>query len=350
MKNKSIRRLITVSLVLLLAIVFSLTSDYFLTFRNISQLLREAAFTGILAVGMSFVMIGGGIDLSLGGIVCAVAIIAQRIAASGLPGFVVLLLAVLLGCVFGFINSMLVTRLHMTEFVATLASGFVYSGLSLILAYRSGNAVVSVAITNKSVLQFGKTVGGIYYITIAWLIVIALAMVVMLYTTFGRHTYAIGSSAKSARMSGVNNDRIKICGFLIAGGLAGLAALMVIAFQSSATVSVGTGMEFQAIAACVVGGIAMSGGKGDALGASLGALFMAMLLNGLNKFGLSTAWQYVYQGAIIVAATAFDAWFQNIARGRRRLRTAEDLRALEEKKQALRQPEPAAGKGDGSNG
>ncbi len=328
MKNKTIRRLITIGLILIMVIVFALTTDYFLSLRNISQMLREAAYTGLLAVGMSFVMIGGGIDLSLGGIVCATSIICARMSFVGLNGPSCLVIGIVFGCALGFINAMLVTRLHMTEFVATLASGLVYSGLGLLLAFREGNTIVTKAITGRTFLAFGKTIGGFYYMTIIWIIVAILAFLVMTRTVFGRHTYASGSNSRAAEMSGVNVRRIKTLGFVIAGGIAGLTAFLMTSFQGSSTVSMGSGMEFQAIAACVVGGIAMSGGRGDSIAAVLGAVFLALIKNGLNKFGLSTAWQYVYMGAIIIVATAFDAWFRSFASGRRKKRMEADFEKL----------------------
>jgi len=325
MKNKNIRRLITVGLILIMVIVFALTTDYFLSLRNVSQMLREAAYTGLLAVGMSFVMIGGGIDLSLGGIVCASSIICARLSFMGLNGPTCLVCGIAFGCLLGLINATLVTRLHMTEFVATLASGLVYSGLGLLLAFREGNAIVTKPLTSRTFLAFGKTIGGFYYMTIIWIVVAIIAFLVMTKTVYGRHTYAVGSNARAAEMSGIHNRRIKTTGFIVAGGIAGLTAFLMTSFQGSSTVSMGTGMEFQAIAACVVGGIAMSGGRGDAISAVLGAVFLALIKNGLNKFGLSTAWQYVYMGGIIIVATAFDAWFRSVASERRKKRTEEDF-------------------------
>ena len=318
MKAKNIRRLITIVLVAALFIIFSATADYFLNVRNITQMLREAAYTGILAVGMSFVMVGGGIDLSLGGIVCATGIICERFANMGVPGIVVLFIGLAFGLGFGVINSFLVTKLHMTEFVATLSSGMVYSGLAIILAYRDSSSIISVRVTNDSVSAFGKAVGPFYWITIIWIIVTVLAMVLQQMTVFGKYNYACGSNVKSAEMSGINCESIKRKGYLISGALSGVTAFLVLSNEGAATIYLGSGMEFQAIAACVVGGIAMSGGRGDALGAALGALFLAVLSNGLNKFGLASSWQYIYQGAIIIIATAFDAFFQVAMRERRK--------------------------------
>jgi ribose transport system permease protein len=316
MSTKNIRRLISIGLVVILAVVFAVTTESFLSTRNILQLLRESAFVGLLALGMSFVVIGGGIDLSAGGIVCVAGIVCSRLSfIPGMPGFVVLLGGILAGVVCGGINALLVTRVHLTEFVATLASGFVYSGLALLLAFRdSGGTILSKTITNKGFLSIGGKVGGVYHITIVWIILAVILFIVMTKTNFGLHTYAQGSNAKSAQMSGVNSERIKASGFIIMGAIAGLAASMVSSYQSAAPVNLGTGMEFQAIAACVVGGIVLGGGRGDAVGALIGGLFMTLILNGLYKYGLPLAYQSILQGGIIVLATAFDAQFNKMSR------------------------------------
>jgi ribose transport system permease protein len=310
MSSKNIRRLITLFLVVVLWVVFALTTKNFVTLRNTLQLLKESAFVGLIAVGMCFVMVGGGIDLSAGGIVCLVAILCSRLSfISGIPGIVVLLCGVVIGALIGTFNGFLVTRLHLTEFVATLASGFVYSGLGLVLAFHLNGTLITKSITNESFLAIGKSIGGLYWITVVWLVVAVAAMIVMTRNEV-RHTYLRpGSNAKSAQMSGVNNSLIKATGFIICGATAGLASGMQVAYQSAASATLGTGYEFQAIAACVVGGVVLGGGKGDQVGAGLGALFMVLILNGLNKYGLSSAWQYVAEGVIIVVATAFDSSF-----------------------------------------
>ena len=308
MSSKNIRRLITLGLVLVLWLIFALTTENFVSMRNTLQLLKESAFVGLIAVGMCFVMVGGGIDLSAGGIVCVIAILCSRISfISGIPGILVLLAGVLIGALIGGFNGYLVTKLHLTEFVATLASGFVYSGLGLVFAFHKNGALVSKSITNKSFLAIGKSVGGLYWITVAWVIVAVVALVVMTRTRYGTHTYALGSNAKSAQMSGISNNFVKATGFVICGATAGLAGGMQVAYQSAASVSLGAGYEFQAIAACVVGGVVLGGGKGDQIGAGLGAIFMVLILNGLYKYGLNSAWQYVTMGVIIVIATVFDS-------------------------------------------
>jgi ribose transport system permease protein len=325
-RAKTVRKLISVGLVVLLALFFALTTTAFLNPRNIFMLLKDSAYLGLIALGVSIVIIGGGIDLSGGGIVCVVGILASRFTFTGLPGFVVLIVGVVLGGVCGLINGLLVTSVHLTEFVATLATGFVFTGLGLLFAFRSNGKIsgtlVSKSITNKSFLAMGKHIGGVYYITVVWIVMTVASYFVLTRTKFGLHTYALGSNAKSAEMSGVNTARQRRAGFIISGALAGLASVMVVANMGAAAASLGTGYEFQAIAACVVGGVMLGGGKGDTVGAMIGSIFMILVLNGLYKFGLPTYWQFIFQGAIIIIATAFDAQFARFAQKRRSAKSA----------------------------
>jgi ribose transport system permease protein len=153
-------------------------------------------------------------------------------------------------------------------------------------------------------------------------------MLVLTKTKFGLHTYAQGSNAKSALMSGVNNVFTKSMGFVICGACAGIAASFVAAKNAAGTVTMGNDVAFQAIAACVVGGIVLGGGRGNALGAFLGGLFMQLILNGIYKYKLSTAFQWILLGAIIVLATAFDAQFNKLSFGHKNKRPAAEKKEV----------------------
>ena len=300
-----------------MASVFTLTTDAFLTFRNITNMLKDSAYLGLIALGMSFVIIGGGIDLSAGGIACLVGIISVRLSVLGIPGIVIIPVAVLLGMLCGLFNSILITKVKLTEFVVTLAAGFVYSGLTLVFAFRERGSIISVGIPNGSNYRaFGGNINGIHYITIIWIVLSIIAYMVLLKTRLGLYTYSIGSNPKSAVMSGVNTGKIKAIGYLICGGCAGLAVVLQVALNGSSPLNIGSGYEFQSIAACVIGGIVLGGGKGDTVGALIGSLFLIMLMNGLYKYGMATAMEYILQGGIIVLVTAFDAIFNNIANKR----------------------------------
>lgn len=319
MNIKNIRRLISLMLVLILAVIFATTTKSFLNVRNIVELLRESSLVGIVALGVAFVIIGGGIDLSTGGIVSLAGLVCARLSfIPGIPGVVVLMGGILTGVICGMINALLVTRVHLTEFVGTLASGFVFSGLAMLIAFRQGGIIQSKVVTNASFTFLGGKIAGIYNIFVIWVILMIVLMVVLTKTNFGLHTYAQGSNAKSALMSGVNNNFVKSMGFVICGACAGIAASFVVAKNAAAPVTLGNDVAFQAIAACVVGGIVLGGGRGDAIGAFLGGLFLQLILNGIYKYNLPIAYQWLLMGAIIVLATAFDAQFSKIRFGKKK--------------------------------
>ena len=314
MYNKNTRRLVSISLIVILCVVFGLTTDSFITFRNFTQLFRQAAFTGLVACGMSYVMVGGGIDLSAGGVICLTGVAVARFSQiSGMPGIVVIIVGILAGTVCGLFNGTIVTRLHLTEFVTTLASGAVFTGLSLLTTFRERGRVVSVTLTNKSFLAFGKPIGQIYVIIIAWIVLTVIMHFIMSNTRFGLHVMAMGSHSKSAEMSGVNIIRTKTLTFVISGALAGVAATLLVAYQTGTNQALGSMMEFNAIASCVVGGVVLGGGKGDPISGFLGALFMTLITNGLYKWGLTTGSTYVMQGVVILLAMNFDGQLNRIA-------------------------------------
>ena len=315
-----IRRLVLIGILIVMAAVFSTTTSGFLGLRNVAIMLRSSAYLGLIALGMSFVIIGGGIDLSAGGAVCLVSMLCVRFSTTGVPGILVVLAGVFLGAVCGLINALLITKVRLTEFVATLASGFAYTGLTLIVSFRDNGTITTVPILNAGFKAFRGDIGGIYYMTIMWVILTAVMYLILTKTRFGLYTYSIGSHSKSAGMSGIKTDRIKAQGYLICGACAGFAAVMQTAFVGSSSLIIGTGYEFMAIAACVVGGVVLGGGKGDVISAFIGSLFLTMLLNGLFKYGLATTWEYILQGAIIIVATSIDAISMKIAGKRLRAR------------------------------
>ncbi len=328
MNTKTIRILISLALVLILAIIFTYTTNSFLSKMNIIELLRESSMVGIIALGVSFVIIGGGIDLSTGGIVALCGLVCARLSfIPGMPGIVVLLGGILTGVLCGMINAFFVTRVHLTEFVATLASGFVFTGLAMLIAFRQGGIIQSKVITNASFTFLGGKIAGVYNIFIVWVVLVIVMTIVLTKTSFGLHTYAQGSNAKSALMSGVNNTFVKGMGFVLCGACAGIAASFVAAKNAAGTVTMGNDVAFQAIAACVVGGIVLGGGRGSAIGAFLGGIFMQLILNGIYKYKLSTAYQWLLLGAIIILATTFDAQFSKIRFGKRKARKAKQKEA-----------------------
>jgi ribose transport system permease protein len=305
------------ALIVAIALVFGATADSFYTLRNFQMLLREASFVGLVSLGVSFVVIGGCIDLSSGGIICFSGIVCARLAGWGLPGWLVLFCAVAAGCACGAINGLCITRLRVNDFITTLASGYIFSGLTLFLMFRDARGrIVSPEITNDAFLAFGKHIDGFYYISIAWLILAGIVYLIQSRTRFGLYITASGGESRSAEMSGVPVDRLKFTEFVISGAFCGLAAVFTVAHQGTTYVNLGDGMGFQAVAACVIGGVILGGGHGDAIGAVLGSLFLVLILNGIYKYGLPIAWQYFIQGAIILVAIFADAVLGQMTRRR----------------------------------
>lgn len=334
MSAKNIRKLITLGMVLLLALVFGFTTESFFTPRNLGMLFRNAAYVGVISLGVSFVMIGGGIDLSAGGVVCFVGMVCARLGViQGFPAVLIIVVGLLAGALCGLINGLCVTKLHLSEFITTLSTGYLFYGFAVFIVFRDNGNVTSQAIINKAFLALGGAIGKhFYYFAITWVVLAVLVLFVQTRTRFGVHTTAMGSNPKSARMSGVDDVLIKVAGFVLCGVFCAIAAIFTVAYQGASTLTLGGSMGFQAVAACVVGGIVLGGGRGDAVGAFLGSLFMTMLLNGIYKYGLSTAWQYMAQGAFILIAIFFDAGFARFSEKRRgRLAAKADQKAFQPK-------------------
>lgn len=310
MKQGTLRKMVSVGMLLIFLIIFSATTDTFLTWRNINSILREVSVVGLLSIGVSFVIIGGGIDLSTGTVMGLAAMITSRLVTDTLlPIWLIVLLVVLIGALLGLINGLLVVKVGMTEFIATFATMYIYRGFVFILAYRDGGRMITKAVSDKQFLSIGGNVGGVYYMSIFWAIAIVISYLVLKKTTFGTYVYAVGTSKKSAQLSGINVERIKVCTFIVSAACSALAGVFLLAWQGSAGLNTGNGMEFEAIAAVVVGGIVLSGGRGDTLGVAVGSIFMVVVVNGIYKYGLSTEVQTIAYGAVIVIMSIFDSLY-----------------------------------------
>ncbi|MDR0876340.1 MAG: ABC transporter permease [Clostridiales Family XIII bacterium] len=315
LKPKTIRKLITIGLVIAMALLFGMSTESFFTVRNITMIFRDASYVGIIALGVSFVVIGGGIDLSANGIVCFVGMACARLGVlAGFPAPVIVIVGLLAGALCGYLNGLAVTRLHLSEFITTLASGYIFAGFAVFLVFRENGNVASAAVTNKAFLALGGHIPHtyIYISSVVWVLLAIVVYIIQTKTKFGLHTVALGSNPKSTMMSGVDIDFLKLIGFVLAGLFCGIAGIFQVAYQSASTLTLGDSMGFQAVAVCAVGGVVLGGGKGDAMGAFLGALFMVILLNGLYKISPSPSIQFIFQGLIILVAIFFDTWFNRM--------------------------------------
>lgn len=308
MRQETIRRLVSLGLLLVLILIFGLTSEWFFTSANIFSLLRECSVVGIISVGVSMVIITAGIDLSTGAIIGFSSMIcANLLYYTSLPAWLIMLVTIVIGVFCGYLNGVLVTVFRLPDFIATLSTQFIFRGLALICAIRTNGIITNKVIDNRGILIMGGSINGLYLVTIVFLIIALIGQFILKKTKLGVYTYAVGANRKSAELSGIDAGKIKRAVFTLTGLCCGIAAIFLIAKIGSVTSDTGNGLEFEVIAAVVVGGCAFSGGRGDVFGSVIGALFMAILQNGILKYNLPTATQLIVKGGVIVIMVIFDS-------------------------------------------
>lgn len=291
---------ILVLLIFIAALI--LTTNDFLTFTNLDNLVRQVAVFAILSVGQLFVILTGGIDLSVGSVLGLSGGITALLLANGVPIPVTILAGLVVGLVVGLINGLLVSRLKLPPFIATLGMLGVARGLVLLLTNASTIAPLPGAfnaIANGSVLGLPS---------LFWILVVValIAAFVLGRTIFGRYVYAVGSNAESARLSGVPVNAVLLAVYSISGLLAGFAGILTSSRLGAGIPTAGTGYELQAIAGAVIGGASLSGAKGRVIGAVLGALIMGLLANGGNLLAIDPFYLQIAIGLLIILAVYFD--------------------------------------------
>jgi ribose transport system permease protein len=286
---------------------FSLASENFLNYANVTAILFSTVVIGTLALGTTFVIITGGIDLSLGtGMALCAVISGVLIVDVGLPVALGVLGAVLFGGLIGFINGFNIAVLRLPPFIATLAMMLVAQGLALVI---SGSAPIYFTDSpSYTKISTGHLVPGLD-LPNAVLILALLAIVsavLLNKTILGRYTYSIGSNEEATALSGINTRTWKIVIYTLAGLFIGMAGVLISARLGSAQPATGTGYELQAIAAVVIGGTSLTGGKGSIVGTVIGALIISVLNNGLQIMSIPQEWQNVILGCVILVAVYAD--------------------------------------------
>ena len=329
MKQNTLRKLISLGMIAVLAIFFTLKSPYFLTASNLSAIVRDSAVAGIAGIGLTYVILTAGIDLSTGSVMALAGMVMANIYTYTLIPIPVMILAGLaVGLVCGAINGFVVTKLKLPEFIATLATMGIYHSLTYVIAVRdSAGSIQSVQMRASSFTVLGSGVGGLYWVVLALVVLTLLGQFLLKKTRFGTNLYAVGSNFKAAQLSGINTDRVRIGAFVLTGLLAAVGGVFSVARLQSTTVLLGDSFNFDPIAAAVIGGYALDGGNGDVIGTFLGAIFMAALDNGILKLQMSTAYQYVIKG-IIILVVIFDAWYRNFMQNRAQKKKAEKEAAV----------------------
>ncbi len=295
--------------------LFSLTSPYFLTLRNLTNIVTQNTYFIIVAVGLSFVMIGGGIDLSVGYQMSLVGVVtAMLMVVHNQPVWLAVTVGLLLGTGLGMINGLIVTRIKIFPLIATLATSVIFQGISYMISesktYRN---------YPEEFLLFTKgNVLGIPFDVFLTLVIVILASLVYYETTFGLRVMALGGNEEASRLAGINTRRMKVALYTICGFLTAIATMVMISKANTTHSSFGPGTEFIALTAALVGGISFMGGEGNMPALVAGVFVLAVLGNGMQLANWGTYPQYIVRGLILLGAVAFDEYQRSARRLRRR--------------------------------
>ncbi len=292
-----------IGLVVLFAIIACLNSS-FVEPGNLKNLLRQVSINALISFGMTFVILTGGIDLSVGSILALSSALMGSLIVGGMNPIVAIIIACLIGTVLGAINGIIVTMGRVAPFIATLATMTVFRGMTLV--YTNGNPISGLT-EDQAFLDFGQGYFfGIPVPAVVMLIMFAILHFILTKTPLGRKIYAVGGNEKVSFIAGIKIERIKIFCYSITGMLCGLAGAILTSRLNSAQPTAGTGYELDAIAAVVLGGTSLSGGKGLIVGTLIGALIIGTLNNGLNILNVSSFYQQVVKGIVILLAVLAD--------------------------------------------
>lgn len=301
-KAETLRQLILVFILIVICIVWTILSPNFLTVNNLMNVVRQASYTAIAAVGMTMVIIIGEIDLSAGSLIAASGMIAAGIYKGTGNLFLAFGGAILSGIAVGLFNGVVCAKGKLPGFIATLASMTILRALGYII---TGGDPISVQDKKFTALGTGH-VGIIPIPVILMVICIAIGSFIMNKTRFGRYVYAVGGNAETSKWSGLNVDRVKILVYVFMGVLTSIAGIIVAARLGSGQPSAGNGFEMDCITAAVVGGTSMAGGKGKISGTVVGVLLLTILTNGMTLIDVNSYWQQVIKGIIIVVSVLMD--------------------------------------------
>ena len=292
-------------ILMLMWLLLSLLSPYFFTASNLWEITLQTAVIGIIAAGQTLVILSGGIDLSVGSVFACAGIAGGLVFQATGNLWLTLAATLLTGATLGAFNGLFISQLRVPPFIATLGMLGMARGLALILSRG-----IPIFGLSKEYLWIGQ--GKLFDLvpipTLILLGVFALTFFIARYTRFGRFTYATGSNAEAAKLSGINLGRVLLGTFALSGLFCGVAAVIEAARLATIQPAGGNGYELLAIGAVVIGGTSLFGGEGNVIATLIGALIETTIRNGLNLLGVNAFWQYVVNGAVIIAAVAVDQW------------------------------------------
>ncbi|CAM3316787.1 MULTISPECIES: ribose ABC transporter permease [Brevibacillus] len=286
----------------LIIIVLSVITTDFLTVSNIFNVLRQISINALIAFGMTFVILTGGIDLSVGSILALSSALTAGLMAGGMDTTLAVLIGLLAGAAMGAINGVIISKGKVAPFIATLATMTIFRGLTLV--YTEGRPITGL---NPDFALLGKGFFLEIPMPVIWMLIsFAILYFILRHTTFGRHVYALGSNEEATRLSGISTTKVKVKVYAISGLFAAISGIILTSRLNSAQPTAGTSYELDAIAAVVLGGTSLSGGNGWIVGTLIGAMIIGVLDNGLNLLNVSSFYQSVVKGAVILLAVLLD--------------------------------------------
>lgn len=310
-KQKTVNYLLDYGIVIVLfvlIILFSLLSDRFFTTSTLFVILKQVAITGIISAGMTFVLLTGGIDLSVGAVAGVTAVLAATFMVNGMPVATACILVLLLAALYGVFNGVCVALVGVPPFIATLGSMTSLRGVAYLVS--GGSPVYGFP---DSVKKFAQgSVAGIPYMVILMFLIFVAGAFILFKTRLGRYIYGVGGNEEASRLSGVHVTKVKLTVYIISAVLSGIAGLVLMSRTNSGQPSAGNGYEMNAITAVVLGGVSMNGGKGNIWLVIVGALIMGTLTTGMVMNNINDYVQQVISGLVLVAAVAFDIFSQRI--------------------------------------
>jgi ribose transport system permease protein len=299
------QRELSIFLVVVVAAIFlRLASPNFLSQANLTALVLGMSFNGIMAVGMTVLLISGGFDLSVGSsLALAGAVAGYSMTKLGVSAPLGIVLGLLIGGGVGLANGLIIAKIGVNPLIATLGMSQVARGIVYLLT--SGLGIPNLPDSFNTIAQ--DKLLTLQYPVWIMLAVVVMGEILLRRARFFRQSYFIGGNERSARLSGINVDRVKILNYVLMGLLAALTGILLTARFGTASVSAGLGTDLQVISACVIGGSSLAGGEGSVLGSLLGVVLMALIFNGLNLLGVNPYWQTVVIGAVLILTVAADA-------------------------------------------
>lgn len=295
--------------ILIFGIVLSILSPVFLTMTNITNLFIQSTILLTLALGVTFVLMTGGIDISVGSILAVSSAVGLGLIKGGVPTVIGIIIMLGIGAVFGLVNGVLTTRFQIPALIVTL--GTMGIGRGLVLIYTNGANITPVP-KSFQVIAYGRFLG----IPVLILIVAILSVLwglVLAYTVFGRSVYATGGNELAARLAGIKTKTIVTLTYVIAGIMSAVAGILTTARLESAGPAAGTGIEMTVIAAVVIGGTSLFGGQGSIFGTVLGVIIISLVTNAVNLLGVPPAWDQLVKGVVIIVAALLDVYRRKYA-------------------------------------